>query len=48
MNERVRTFFAVALPEEAREAAAQLAGRLREKPARLVAGNNTREVSCHA
>ena len=30
MNERVRTFFAVALPEEARRAAAQLAGRLRE------------------
>jgi RNA 2',3'-cyclic 3'-phosphodiesterase len=29
MNERVRTFFAVALSEEAREAAAQLAGRLR-------------------
>jgi 2'-5' RNA ligase len=30
MTERVRTFFAVALPEEARQAAAQLAGRLRE------------------
>jgi 2'-5' RNA ligase len=29
MNEHVRAFFAVALPEEAREAAAQLAGRLR-------------------
>jgi 2'-5' RNA ligase len=28
-DERVRSFFAVALPEEAREAAAQLAGRLR-------------------
>ena len=30
MNERVRTFFAVTLSEEARRAAAQLAGRLRE------------------
>jgi 2'-5' RNA ligase len=30
-DERVRSFFAVALPEEAREAAAQLAGRLRQK-----------------
>jgi len=30
MNQRVRSFFAVALPEEARQAAAQLAGRLRE------------------
>jgi 2'-5' RNA ligase len=29
-GERVRSFFAVALPQEAREAAAQLAGRLRE------------------
>jgi 2'-5' RNA ligase len=29
MNGQVRAFFAVALPEEAREAAAQLAGRLR-------------------
>jgi 2'-5' RNA ligase len=30
MSEQVRAFFAVALPEEARQAAAQLAGRLRE------------------
>jgi len=30
MNERVRSFFAVALSEQARAAAAQLAGRLRE------------------
>ena len=30
MNQRVRSFFAVALPEEARQAAARLAGRLRE------------------
>lgn len=30
MNEQVRAFFAVALPEEARQAALQLAGRLRE------------------
>jgi 2'-5' RNA ligase len=30
MNQQVRVFFAVALPEEARQAAARLAGRLRE------------------
>ena len=30
-DERVRSFFAIALPEQAREAAAQLAGRLRQK-----------------
>ena len=30
MNEQVRAFFAVALPEEARQAALELARRLRE------------------